>query len=260
MNKQPISLLPEEIPGIFRPLLLRAKAYDSSCSHTARVIYFDSGCYLKSAPKGTLKKEAEMNRIFHSMKLGPEVLEYVSDEKDWLLTGEVRGEDCCFSGYLEDPKRLCDTVAELLVTLHGTEIPAGCPEAFDREEYLSLAEKNCREGFYRVSGLPQDWKYPTPEKTWEVIERYGNLLTADTLIHGDYCLPNIILDDWRFSGLIDLGSSGRGDRHIDLYWGMWSLCYNLKTERYRERFLDAYGRSRVDEERLLLVTAVEAFC
>jgi kanamycin kinase len=35
--------------------------------------------------------------------------------------------------------------------------------------------------------------------------------------------------------------------------------WNLKTHKYRERFFDAYGRDRVDEELLRVVAAVEVF-
>ena len=52
------------------------------------------------------------------------------------------------------------------------------------------------------------------------------------------------------TGLTDLGEGGLGDGHFDLYWAMWSLEYNLKTDRYNRRFLDAYGMDGVDEERL----------
>ena len=85
------------------------------------------------------------------------------------------------------------------------------------------------------------------------------MLKNEVLLHGDYCLPNIMLDDWRFSAFIDLGASGVGDRHLDLYWGAWSLAFNLKTDRYRERFYDAYGRDRIDECVIGLVSIAEAF-
>ena len=92
-----------------------------------------------------------------------------------------------------------------------------------------------------------------------MVESLGNYLKNDTLLHGDYCLPNILLDNWRFSGFIDLDSGGIGDRHVDLFWGIWTLFFNLKTNAYRDRFLDAYGRDRVDEEILRLIAAIEVF-
>ena len=84
-------------------------------------------------------------------------------------------------------------------------------------------------------------------------------LKSDTLLHGDYCLPNIMLDDWRFSGFIDLGNGGVGDRHVDIFWGVWTLFYNLKTHKYADRFLDAYGREAVDRDALMAIAAAEVF-
>ena len=92
-----------------------------------------------------------------------------------------------------------------------------------------------------------------------MVNTCGHLLKSDVLLHGDYCLPNIMLNNWQFSGFIDVGNGGRGDRHIDLFWGIWSLNFNLKTDRYRNRFLDAYGRDKVDEARLHVVAAAEVF-
>jgi kanamycin kinase len=45
---------------------------------------------------------------------------------------------------------------------------------------------------------------------------------------------------------------GVGDRHYDLFWGIWTLNYNLKTDKYKDIFLDAYGRSLIDFDRLEL--------
>ena len=49
------------------------------------------------------------------------------------------------------------------------------------------------------------------------------------------------------------------DRHVDLFWGAWTLQYNLKTDDYRQYFFDAYGRELVDDERLRVVAAAECF-
>ena len=85
------------------------------------------------------------------------------------------------------------------------------------------------------------------------------MLKCDTLLHGDYCLPNIMLTDWQFSGFIDVGNGGVGDRHVDLFWGTWTLNFNLKTDRYRDRFLDAYGRDVIEPGMMDLIAACEVF-
>jgi len=60
------------------------------------------------------------------------------------------------------------------------------------------------------------------------------------LIHGDYCLPNVLVEDGRLSALIDLGGAGLGNPEDDLAAGVWTLQYNFGPGLARE-FLDAYG-------------------
>ena len=63
----------------------------------------------------------------------------------------------------------------------------------------------------------------------------------DTLIHGDFCLPNILVKDGKVSGFIDLGDAGIGDPWRDYAWCIWSLRYNLKTDDYTKILLDKLG-------------------
>lgn len=249
-----------EYPEAFRRLLEGASVYDSSCSPEARVLFIDrdQGYYLKSAERGTLKKEADMTAFLHSKGLGTEVIEYLSLERDWMLTARVIGEDCTHRQYTDDPKRLCDLTAMLLRELHETDI-SGCPVQNRTADYLATAEHNYKNGIYEVSLFPDNWGYSSAEEAWRVLSESGHLLKSDTLIHGDYCLPNIMLDNWHFSKFIDLGNGGVGDRHIDLFWGAWSLFFNLKTDEYRERFFDAYGRDVFEPEMLRIVAAAEVF-
>ena len=97
------------------------------------------------------------------------------------------------------------------------------------------------------------------EAAWQAAQAVFPHLQSDSLLHGDYCLPNIILNDWNFSGFIDVGQGGPGDRHIDLFWGCWTLNFNLKTNQYFDRFLDAYGRDKVEPELLRGIAAAETF-
>ena len=238
-----------------------AALYDSSCSPDARVIFIDreQGYFLKSAPAGSMAREAEMMCYFHGKGLSAEVLAYLNEgDRDWFLTAKIPGEDCIAAKYLDQPERLCDLLAEQLLLLHTMDC-ADCPGPTHTETRLAAASHHFHAGQYDSSLFPDNWGYETPEAAYAVVAGRGHLLQADTLVHGDYCLPNILLDDWKFSGYIDLGSGGVGDRHIDLFWVLWSLSYNLGTDKYRQRFIDAYGRDRVDEERLRLVAAIEVF-
>ncbi len=260
MLRKPVSLTQTDLPDIFHTFIDGANIFDSSCSKIAQVWFLekDSGFYLKKAPKGALKKEAMMTAFYHSKSLGPEVICYESLDFDWLLTRRVPGEDCTWQTYKDDPLRLCDTTAQLLRMLHETPID-GCPVPNRTADYLVTARHNYEIKAYDMNLFPDNWGYATPEEAWRVIEESGHLLKADTLLHGDYCLPNIMLDNWRFSGFIDLDTAGVGDKHVDLFWGMWSLQFNLKTDKYCQRFLDVYGRENICEDLFRTVAAIEVF-
>ena len=260
MKRTPIQPDFATIPELFHPYLIGCPVFDSSCSHDARVIFLDQGggLFLKSAKPGSLKQEAEMDAYFASLGLGPEVLEYRTEEQDWLLTRAVKGEDCLYPDYLADPNRLAETMAEMLFDLHHRDF-SRCPVQDHTARYLARATENHAAGRYDASLFPDNWGYASAEDAWAVLSENSKYLRSDTLLHGDYCLPNIMLDNWQFSGFIDLDHAGVGDRHLDLFWGMWSLAFNLKTDRYRDRFLDAYGRDRINSELFSVIAAAEVF-
>lgn len=260
MKKTLLNKIPDEMPHNIRQFISAADLYDSSCSPEAKVYFIDkgNGYYLKRSGRGMLEREAKMAGYFHSKGLGAEVVEYIPVESDWLLTAAVTGEDCLHEKYLAQPKRLCDTLACELRRLHETDY-TGCPVPDKMAEYLALAEKNHRTGNYDTSHFPDSFGYRSAEEAYAVLTTGKNALQSKVLLHGDYCLPNIILDNWKLSGFIDLGSGGVGDRHIDLFWGVWTLWFNLKTDRYGERFLDAYGRDKADKSLLKIIAAAEVF-
>ena len=226
MKRTEIKIRVEEYPAEFVSLFDGARIYDSSCSPEARVLFIDKdgGYYLKCAGRGMLKKEAEMTEFFHKKQVGVDVISYLSLEA-------------------------------LLRKLHETDF-SGCPVGDRVSDYIATAEKNYKNGAFDISFLPE---CSSADEAWRIFCEGKHLLKSDTLIHGDYCLPNIMLDNWKFSKFIDLGNGGVGDRHIDLFWGAWTLNFNLHTDVYRERFFDAYGREAFEPDLLKIIAAAEVF-
>ena len=60
---------------------------------------------------------------------------------------------------------------------------------------------------------------------------------GNKLVHGDFCLPNILIHNNKVSGFIDVEAMGIGDPWIDYSWCIWSLEYNLKSKEYTEDLL-----------------------
>ena len=174
------------------------------------------------------------------------------------MTARLAGEDCTHAAYTAEPARLCDLLATRLRALHEEPFE-GCPVPDRTGEYLATVAENHRKGVFDPTFLPHRLRGMTAEEAFGLVQAEGHRLGRNVLLHGDYCLPNILLDGWRFSGFIDLDHAGVGDRHIDLFWGVWTLEFNLKTNRYADRFLDAYGRDAVDASLLDVIGAAESF-
>jgi kanamycin kinase len=61
--------------------------------------------------------------------------------------------------------------------------------------------------------------------------------------HGDYCLPNILIESGIPTGFLDLGELGVADRWWDLAVATWSVTWNLGPG-YEGLFLEEYGVQR----------------
>ena len=259
MKRTPVQVNIGEYPEELARFLQGFAVFDSSCSPEAKVLFIDrdSGLFLKTAGAGTLETEARMTAYLHSLGLSAEVLYYgTSEGRDRLLTRRIPGEDCTHPRYLAGPKRLCDTTALLLRQLHETD-GKDCPVPDRIRTYTETVRNGFDGSHYEPELFRGLWEFASFTEAKRAAEEGLPLLKKDVLLHGDYCLPNVILDDWRFSGYIDLGNGGIGDRHIDIVWGIWTLKFNLKTTEYTGRFMDAYGRDRIEPEMLRMVAAME---
>ena len=246
------------LPAALRELFSKGQVYDSSCSREARVLYLDrdGGYYLKRAPAGSLRREWEMTSYFYSIGLSVEPLAYITEGEDYLLTRAAVAEDATDARYLSEPRRLAEWLGTTLRALHETPCDA-CPVPDRTADYLATVEEGARIGRFDPEFSPIAGVSPTAALA--EVRAAAGAMTSRVLLHGDYCLPNVLLDGWRLSAFIDLGAAGRGDRHIDLFWGAWTLGFNLGTDAYRNRFFDAYGRADIDPAIIRAVGFAECF-
>ncbi|HKW59119.1 MAG TPA: phosphotransferase [Candidatus Dormibacteraeota bacterium] len=76
---------------------------------------------------------------------------------------------------------------------------------------------------------------------------FGVRKRGHVLIHGDYCLPNVLVDEGRFSAVVDVGLAGLGNPETDLAAGVWTLQYNY-GKGFARPFLEAYGWPPMSDE------------
>lgn len=226
-----------------------ASIFESSGCSGAQTVYIgrDSGAFLKIAPRGALRRAAQMQAYWAERQLSAEVLMYLSEDRDYLLTAPVPGSDGIAAAHLAQPERLCKVFGRALRQLHEADF-SDCPVDLLSE----LLDEATRRTFqqWHLDDLRPFIGAASAERAAAEVEAGRHLLQRDALLHGDYCLPNVMLDDWQLSGFIDVAEGGVGDRHYDIAWGLWTIQYNLKNPAYGELFLDAYGRDPIDADRL----------
>ncbi len=88
----------------------------------------------------------------------------------------------------------------------------------------------------------------------------ANLPAEEDLVftHGDYCLPNILIRDGRFSGIIDWGYAGVGDRYLDFVSADYTIRENMGSE-WVPIFFEAYGIRELDRDKLMGYQKVHDF-
>ena len=90
--------------------------------------------------------------------------------------------------------------------------------------------------------IQDNYKDETKETVIEFMKE--NIPTDKVLTHGDYSMPNILINDGEIS-FIDLGELGISTKYLDIYYLMKSLKINKKEEIFEE-FLKGYGIDKIN--------------
>lgn len=239
-------------PAELRLLAADAPVTDVSGRSGARTYFIDrdGGYYLKIARKGSLLPAFRAGGFLAQKKLAARVIRYISADLDYLLTEKLAGEPAADGRYLAQPERLAKLWGQELYRFHQTDT-ANAPAGPMTPRLLELVGRNYAAGNIDTRVLAGTGVQSADDAYAEIMQK-RHLIEDGTLLHGDYCLPNMILKDFRFSGFVDVAELAIGDRHYDLFWGKWSLEHNLGTDRYTDIYFESYGKQWVDPERVRL--------
>lgn len=215
------------------------------------------GLYVKTAPlsdhpdaRSGLRQEAERIAWLADREIpSPDLVE--SGEHDgvsWLVMTALPGRSAAEPWPAARRDAVIDAVADLLRDLHALPVD-GCP--FDRRLDVMLGSAR-----WALEHEVTDVRAAEVEEWKRELDLAGLLAELEAsrpayedvvLGHGDYCLPNLLLDPETLepTGLIDLGRLGRTDRHADLALMSGSIASDSLNPQYRpghvERFLARYG-------------------
>ena len=181
----------------------------------------------------------------------PEVVSAgVDDTTEWLITVALDGTDGTDPAHHVDLEHLIRTLAHGLRAFHDAVPVDACP--FDASTDVAIERARARVAAGRVD--PTEFQ-PIhhgfdPAELLEMVVASRAPTDADLVVlHGDYCVPNVLITDGAISGYVDLGHAGVGDRHRDLAIACRSVAHNFGGHSVG-LFLDAYGVDRPDLARL----------
>ncbi len=145
-----------------------------------------------------------------------------------------------------------EIVVRLLATglrmIHAVPIEA-CPFDMALDGVIEEARYNV------VSGLVKESDFDDIRLGRSAADVFEELLskrpTEEDLVftHGDYCLPNVMIDGEEVTGFVDWGSAGVANRYQDIALVIRSLERNT-SEDLATRFFEAYGLSNPDAEKV----------
>ncbi|MBQ2667724.1 MAG: aminoglycoside 3'-phosphotransferase [Clostridia bacterium] len=144
----------------------------------------------------------------------PQVIEYaVENGLSYLLMTRIPGEMCCSPYYMAHSDEMVGLMAEGLRMLWDIDT-AGCPRERTLQADLNAALQRIRNGRLSPDEL-SECGFETAEAMACWLEAHP-VPYEPVLSHGDYCLPNLLLQDGQISGYIDIGGIGIADRYSDI--------------------------------------------
>lgn len=250
---------PSEIQTLFHASSITKMRIGCSSATVYRVLDDERTRYLKTHPISPHFSFAHEVSILHWLaeRLSvPRVQSYLIDkEYEYLLISEVPGENCVDAISHLDSARLVEQLALGLRQIHQVNI-ADCPFNERIEAKLKRARYRVEQALVDEADFDEERLGMTAQEVYSFLEENRPLEQDLVFTHGDYCLPNILIQGESISGFIDLDRAGVSDRYNDLAIASRSIARNLGTA-YERLFFAAYGVENVDNQKIQYYRAMD---
>ncbi|MEK4361497.1 aminoglycoside 3'-phosphotransferase [Paenibacillus sp. FSL M8-0212] len=204
--------------------------------------------YLKIQLAGlaeSLKEQSDKLKWCKNKLPVPEVIDHgISGEYEYLITLELSGLDASSETVKNNPTEIVEIVAHGLRTIHEISIE-DCPFDKSMKQLMKIIKTKYQRGLLN-SSLDESNVHGLIEE----LEVYFSDGQEDLVFtHGDFSMPNVIINNKRIEGYLDLGNCGVADRYYDLAVAENSIIRNYGIT-YIELFHNSYGLNKVDRQRI----------
>ena len=251
---------------------LPEKHYDIDCigRSDAQVLIFDDRVLKIEKDCNMSANELNIMRWLQGKLPVPEIIaaDWV-DGVRYLLMSRIPGNYLCSGDILDDQELLAELVAHGLKQMWNVAI-SSCPTNRSLSAKFEEIEAGIRNGTITMEQArqeetygPSGFKSPADLFDWLLKHRPAEDLV---LSHGDYCLPNILCNDHKLTGYIDLGYAGVADKWVDIEMVLWSMWANTtgqfggKQRSFDRKYLFQALNMHPDEDKLKYYSLLSELC
>jgi aminoglycoside phosphotransferase len=256
-----VFIIPENLSKIINACSWRKIAIGQSESNTFLLVGTSFNLYLKiqsvNAVESLFDEKLHLEWLQGKLPV-PEVVYYDKDEKnEYLLITEILGVNASDRSFEKMLPQLMKQLAIGLRAVHEMNI-AGCP--FNQSLEIKIQEAKSRVENNLVDEDDFDESRQGMKSKDLLYELLTKLPSNEDLVftHGDYCLPNIIINNGQVSGYIDWGRAGVADRYQDLALAIRSITYNFGNKHIHV-FIKEYGLKELDESKVSYYKLMDEF-
>lgn len=176
--------------------------------------------YLKTAshrsPLNSLLPEKSKLEWLKNKLPVPEILMFAKNkDTEFLLLSEIAGRDASGDFFKTAKRETIAVLADALKMVHALPVK-NCPFDARLNYKIELAQERLENNLVDQSDFDETRTGRTAEDLFgELIETKPN---REDLVftHGDFCLPNVILENGKLGGFIDWGNAGVADKYQDI--------------------------------------------
>lgn len=213
---------------------------------------------MKRGSRQTLLPEAERLRWLQGKLLVPHLLDYRKvEDREILWMSAISGTHAADPTWEERLPDMVSAIAKGLKTVHSLDI-TNCPFDCRNSVRIEEARLHLENGWVDEADFDENRQGCSAAELFEQLQRTVPSNEDLVFTHGDYCLPNILLDQKMNCGFIDWGRAGVADCYQDIALAVRSLTSDF-GEQWGDLFMECYGIDDADWNKMEFYQLLDEF-